>query len=252
MKKALIAVLTLAVLLTCGAAHAKRVATLENGTLVVTETTELARITNIPKGLEANIADDLITGKLPEYKIEDAFGKWTETFKFPWVWIETRYTDRIVSYQDGHFVPRALPTRLEPLQYSVLGTVLLVLIPILGILLVSIMCPLHEISLKTLLFFYLVVFVSVVGGIVDPIVGIVVGMVSGAVSGLFITKDDYSFASAVVVGMCVGASGSVFLEGSIQPYALFLLGVCVNSFILAYGVAEIRRIRRELRGTLLD
>ncbi|MFA6408034.1 MAG: hypothetical protein WCW36_00975 [Candidatus Paceibacterota bacterium] len=225
-------------------AHAKRVATIEDGTLVVTETTELARIPNVPKGLGSSVATDLVSGELLTEQIADKSGVTTTSFKFPWVMTETRYSDKIVSYQDNHWISQDLPARTTQNTKSRPATSFLVLLPLLCIMLVSVVCPLSKCNLKMLPLFYLAVFASVWTGTINPLIGFFGGFLAFGFASVFCTNAPNSIISlsAALTGAFVGVSAVTFGE-SLQPYAIFLLAVCVNSFILAIGVSEIMKIR---------
>lgn len=246
MKNTWVAVLVLVAVFAYGTANAKRVAVIDqNRIFIVTETQDLLNIPDVPVGLDdVNIVDKLVSGELSEYKIEDKTGKWKHTFKFPWVWSKAVYTDVIVSYKNGHWVPNPLPARATQNEKSMTGTISMVLIPLLGIVLVSIACPLCDGSMKAPMFFYLAVFIGMGCGMLDPALGFFVGFVMCAIAGTFCAWGNvFVTLVAAIAGMFAGLVGVLFNE-NIQPYALFLLGTEVNSFILAIGIAEIMKIRR--------
>lgn len=208
-KKLIVTLMAMALLLACGEAYAKRTAIIEETAdqrvFVVSE--EIARIPDVPKGIDDQTADDLFTGKIGSTLVEDVSGHITGSFSFPLLSLGRIHEDRLVTYKNGRFDPHSLPARVLSTETSkIVGTFTFTILPLLFIVLLS-----------------------------------------AAYSGTNWELGWLVLVHVMMVMVClIGFRAPPTFDGFLQ-YLLFLLGVCVNSFLLAWGGQVFKEARRDWR-----
>ncbi|MHB8860195.1 MAG: hypothetical protein ACYC48_00465 [Minisyncoccota bacterium] len=241
MKKRLwLVVLAATTMLTsCEPAFARPEISLQCDLLTIKDGTRVTGIPNVPPGLSAAVAYDLVTGRIPEAVIAGPAGATTWSFDFPWVTSTTEHFDKMVSYsaKSGWTLPQAAPVRPVKTVHR-FKTFVLFWISALLIMAVSAL-PTFGTGVKNIIFFYLTVFASSVGGTVGPMTGFFVGILACGISGFTLAKNaEVGFFVGALTGALVGASTG-FIETTLcsrslaAQYWFFLFVVECVSFAIS-------------------
>ncbi|MFA6503215.1 MAG: hypothetical protein WCT45_03105 [Candidatus Paceibacterota bacterium] len=252
------ALLAIIVLLLKSPAQAKeREAVLENGTLVVKETTEVLRVPDVPKDLSADFALKLIAGEAKEVVIEDKVGRAYFSIAFPSVEARHEYAgDRIVRYRDGAWAVEQLPPKSSHGTETSIA-ILWLWMPALLIVMVSITSSLSGANVYKLLAVYGAMLVTAYVSAYLGAATMVLGMILGVASGILASRDPDDPSRLMgygggLAGAFVGGHAGFVVERSmkipnveaVMPYLFFLLAVSVMSFIIAKAIvyAKTRRL----------
>lgn len=248
MRKLLLVLVTM--LAISGAARAEREAILQNGALVIKETTEVLRVPGVPQGLSADVAYKLVTGELKEAMIKDRKeGKKIFVFSFPFIYAKVEHPEKKVTYHNRWFVEQA-PNRIEESDDKMYSSLVTLWIPVLIIVAMGFLSSSRGLERKRLIIFYGGLFTGVLVGIFFNLLtpgsisgamalGTIMGAVVGGTTGMSLVGDNpIGAVLGAVAGMLVGVIGTGFALTQdpelTMRYCRFILGVEVVCFFFFY------------------
>ena len=238
MKTWLMVLAATTVITSCEPVFAGPTVALQGDTLITRNGNHEMLVPHVPKGLSADVAYDLVTGKIPETLVAGPVGETTWSFGFPWIMSRTEHLDKIATYsaKTGWAPLKAGPMRSETTEHR-FETLVMFWIPALLILAMSLL-PRKGADVKRILFFYAAVFGSAVGGTVGPMAGFFVGIAACGIAGLTVARNtELGFFAGAAAGAFVGASTG-YIETTLHSHSLaaqywfFLLVVECVSFAL--------------------
>ncbi len=238
--------------------EARGVASLENGNLVVSEVREIKRIPGVPEGISAEDAYKLVTGELDKVTIKAKKGKKTVIFGFPLQRIN-EYQYRVISHGPKGWNDSEV-IRTETNTDDVL-TFLWLIVPYLGILIVSLVSHLSGKKTRKLFVFYGSILVSILVGasigllfnkIAGESLGGLAGLLAGALAGVFagILAGELAgglagiFAgglAGIFAGMSAGAVAGKQGYEVLIPYFVFLVAACAACLVIAYASGFVKK-----------
>ena len=233
-------------------AEAEEIIIIEDGDLVVKETKEKMRIPDVPNGLSAKKAKKLVMGELKEVAIKDETGKEIYSFSCP-IKKQKTFFDRLVTYNRGEWMQRNAPSRAEERNDWFL-TIFWLLVPALGILIISIVnITLLENSIRKLFVFYIAILAGMLaGGFVGWLTGWLAGGLAGMLAGGFVGWLTGGFAGGFAgelvgilvcwfTGMFAGVLASKGNYEIVAYYFVFILAVEIVSFVFAKIVGVVKK-----------
>lgn len=246
-KGLLIAVMFLTIFFASFPAETKQVLSLENGNLVISEVKMV--IPGVPAGISAETAYKLVTGEIKEWKVMAEEGETRYLSLFPI--IERRiFADRLIKYKERLWSEETI-VRVEE-EENKLVTFFFIVLPVLGILIVTLKNQLADLESRRLLLFNAAMIVSIlvsrlVGALVNWLMdaiaaggaGMFIGYSIGMLAGMFAgrSKDEVfplaSFIGGVLVGIFTGAFAGAGGYGILGVYLVFVIIAMVVSFLIA-------------------
>jgi len=221
-------------------------------------------IPNVPVGISARTAYQLVTGKIPEVRIADEKGKKiTYIFGFPLkAKIITR--EKVVSFEKDTRKWNIKPVIKVESNLDWLTTIFCLVIPFAGILIFSFKNQILKIGDRKLLISY---FILLVGTLVGSSVGVLVGGLSkvlGIFAGLFVGMLAGEFAggfTGMLAGAFAGGCAGMFVGwfvvmfigrfvdwGEIIFYLIFL----ISAMTISFGVAKVANYYLKIKNLVLE
>ena len=217
---------------------------LEGNTLVVSEVREVKRISNVPAGLSPENAYKLVTGELKEITVRNETGKAKYFFSFP-LKGKTTFLDRIVAY-NGKWEEKKISRTEESRDWML--TVFWLIIPAVGILVVSILNHLAKTGARKLFVFYGAVLAAIfagmfVGGLAGMFVGGLAGGLAGRLAGMFAGM----FVGVFAGGLAGGLAGRLAGEQGYTIVLLYLVFVGATMLVSYIVVNIVSKFIREIK-----
>lgn len=228
---------------------------IKNGNLVIFEVKEISRIPNVPAGISAETAYKLVTGRIKEWKVIAEKPKRTTYHSLFPVWARDIFVDRLIKYKEGRWTEESI-VRLEE-EISIGFTLLLVILPLIGILIGTLIIN-REANIGMLRLFYLCIVASILlavlaGALTGEKGGVVVGGVGGVVAGwvmyfysvppkLRLALFTATTWVALFAAICIGALAG---WGEYRTVGLYLssLGTLMGASLLITQVTQSKKLK---------